>query len=68
MDKKFTEKSTKCEYLIIKSFLILKCKQRQIVIADICDNEYTIYGDIVHVSYILLSKLITFAKLLSLTL
>ena len=66
MNKKITEKNTEFEYLIIKSIFLFECKQRQIVITNISDNKYTIYGDIVNVSYIILSKLITLAKLLSL--
>ena len=65
MNKKFTGKTLNLSTLLLSQFLLFECKQRQIVIADIPDNEYTIYGDIVHVSYIILSKLITFSKLLS---
>ena len=53
---------------LLSQFLLFECKQCQIVIAVVSNDEYTIYGDIVDVSYIILSILITFSKLLSLTL
>ena len=68
MIKNLQKKTINLSTPLLIQFLLFECKQCQIVIANVCDNEYTIYGDIVNVSYIILSKLITFAKSLSLTL
>ena len=65
MIKNLTQKKVNLSFSLFSNFWTFECKQRLIIIVDVSNNEYTIYSDIVHMSYIILSILLHFYIIVS---